>query len=214
MKLTVTDNGSGIDKKTLPHIYEPFFTTKEHGKGTGLGLSMVYGIVKQNSGFLECTSEPGKNTSFIIYIPLYSKVVPGEENLPPVEDIGSGKESILIVEDEPDILAVVKNILESRGYSAHAALTPSEAIRKASEYHEIRLLLTDVVMPEMNGSELAQKLKSMIPGLKIIFMSGYTADIVAGRGVLDDDITFIQKPFSVENLIRAVEKTLKTRPPL
>jgi signal transduction histidine kinase/ActR/RegA family two-component response regulator len=214
VKLTVTDNGSGIDKKTLPHIYEPFFTTKEHGKGTGLGLSMVYGIVKQNSGFLECTSEPGKNTSFIIYIPLYSKVVPGEENLPPVEDIGSGKESILIVEDEPDILAVVKNILESRGYSAHAALTPSEAIRKASEYHEIRLLLTDVVMPEMNGSELAQKLKSMIPGLKIIFMSGYTADIVAGRGVLDDDITFIQKPFSVENLIRAVEKTLKTRPPL
>lgn len=209
VKLTVTDTGSGIEKKTLPHIYEPFFTTKEHGKGTGLGLSMVYGIVKQNFGCIECTSEPGKNTSFIIYLPLYSKVFPGEEFLPPVADVGNGKESILIVEDEPDILAVVKNILESRGYSTHTALTPSEAIRKASEYHDIRLLLTDVVMPEMNGSELAQKLKSMIPGLKIIFMSGYTADVVAGRGVLDENVNFIQKPFSVANLIKTVEKALK-----
>jgi len=210
----VTDTGSGIDKQTLPHIFEPFFTTKELGQGTGLGLSTVYGIVKQNFGCLECTSEPGKGASFIIYLPLYSKAVSDEEHQPPIKEVASGKESILIVEDEPDILEVVKDILECSGYFSLTALTPSEAIRKASEHPGIRLLLTDVVMPEMNGSELAQKLKSMIPGLKIIFMSGYTADVVAGGRGLDDDINFIQKPFSVVNLIKTVEKALKTWQPL
>lgn len=214
VRLTVTDTGAGIDKQTLPHIYEPFFTTKAFGQGTGLGLSTIYGIVKQNFGFLECTSEPGKGTSFVIYLPLYSSAVQGEEYLPPVKDVASSKESILIVEDEPDILAVVKDILESSGYSVHAALTPSEAIRKASEHPRIRLLLTDVVMPEMNGSELAQKLKSTIPNLKIIFMSGYTADVIGERVVLDDDVNFIQKPFSVAILIKTVEKALKSWQPL
>lgn len=214
VKLTVTDTGTGIDKQNLPHIYEPFFTTKEISQGTGLGLSTIYGIVKQNFGCLECTSEPGKGTSFIIYLPLYSKAVSGEKYLTPVNDLASGDESILIVENEPDLLEIVKEVLECSGYAAIAALSPSEAIRKATEHPEIRLLLTDVVMPEMNGSELAQKLKSMIPNLKIIFMSGYTADIVSGRVILDDDFTFIQKPFSVDNLIKAVEKTLKTWQPL
>ncbi|NTW54418.1 MAG: response regulator [Chlorobaculum sp.] len=214
VKLTVTDTGSGIDKQTLPHIYEPFFTTKELGQGTGLGLSTVYGIVKQNFGCLECTSEPGKGTSFIIYLPLYSKVVSGEEQHPPVKEVASGTESILIVEDEPDILELVKDILEWSGYSALTALTPSEAIRKATEHQGIRLLLTDVVMPEMNGSELARKLKTKIPNLKIIFMSGYSADVIAGHGTLDDDVNFIQKPFSVDNLIKAIEKALKSWQPL
>ncbi|NTV25732.1 MAG: response regulator [Chlorobiaceae bacterium] len=210
VRLSVTDNGAGIDKQTLPHIYEPFFTTKALGQGTGLGLSTIYGIVKQNFGFLECTSEPGKGTSFVIYLPLYNTVVQDEEYLPQAKDVSSGKESILIVEDEPDILTVVKNILESSGYSVHAALTPSEAIRKASENPEIRLLLTDVVMPEINGSELAQKLKLMIPNLKIIFMSGYTADVIGGHVVLDNEVNFIQKPFSVTNLIKTVKKALKS----
>ncbi|NTW46979.1 MAG: response regulator [Chlorobaculum sp.] len=206
--LSVTDTGTGIDQQTLPHIYEPFFTTKEFGQGTGLGLSTVYGIVKQNFGCIECTSEPGKGSSFIIYLPLYSKVVSGEEQLPPVKGVASGKESILIVDDEPHILGVIKHILEGNGYAVHAALTPSEAIRKATEHQGIRLLLTDVVMPEMNGSELAHKLKLLIPGLKIIFMSGYTADVIAGHGTLDDDVNFIQKPFSVVNLTKKVEEVL------
>jgi two-component system, cell cycle sensor histidine kinase and response regulator CckA len=213
VKLSVTDNGAGIDKRTLPHIFEPFFTTKAYGQGTGLGLSTVYGIVKQNFGFLECTTEPGKGTSFVIYLPLYSKAVPLEEYILPAVQFNNGKGSILLVEDEPEILGVVKHILEINGYSVHSALTPSEALRKASEYPEIRLLLTDVVMPEMNGSELAHKLKSIIPGLNIIFMSGYTADVIAECGVLDDDVNFIQKPFSMATLMKTVEKVLKTTTP-
>jgi PAS domain S-box-containing protein len=208
--ISVTDDGSGIDQQTLPHIFEPFFTTKELGRGTGLGLSTVYGIVKQNSGFLECTSEPGKGTTVALYLPRHAITAPESEYVAPPEPFKSSKASILLVEDEPEILGIIKRILENTGYAVHAAQNPSEAIRIASEgRYEFQLLLTDVVMPEMNGSELACKLNEMIPDLKIIFMSGYTADVIAGCAVGDDETRFIQKPFSIATLVTTVEKVLK-----
>lgn len=211
MLISVTDNGSGIDKNTLPHIFEPFFTTKEPGQGTGLGLSTIYGIVKQNSGFLECTSEPGKGTTFALYLPRCASNVPAVGYVPPPEQALPGKGSILLVEDEPDILGFIKQILENSGYAVHSAQCPAEAIRIASEgRNAIQLLLTNVVMPDMNGSELAKKLSAMLPGLKVIFMSGYTADIVAGYAAQDGDIKFIQKPFSISTLVTAVEEVLKS----
>ncbi|NTU53677.1 MAG: response regulator [Chlorobiaceae bacterium] len=207
--LSVSDNGSGIDKETLQHIFEPFFTTKEQNRGTGLGLSTVYGIVKQNFGCIECTSEPGKGSTFIIYLPRYIDVVPGAAYTKSSECTECGKGEVLIVEDEPDILSFIKCIFESKGYSVHTALKPSEALRIASEESDkIGLLLTDVIMPEMNGSELACKLKTMIPDIKIIFMSGYTADIIAGCGIPDGGVNFVQKPFSIASLIKVVEKVM------
>lgn len=210
VKLSVADNGRGIDQKTLPHIFEPFFTTKEHGRGTGLGLSTVYGIVKQNSGCIECRSEPGKGTTFIIYLPLCISIVPRAANTKSPECPERGKGGILVVEDEPDILGFIKSILASKGYAVHATMKPSDALKVASKCpNEIQLLLTDVIMPEMNGSELARRLKTMIPDLKIIFMSGYTADIIAGCGIIDDEVNFIQKPFSVATLTKTIETILK-----
>lgn len=209
--LSVTDNGSGIDEKAQQHIFEPFFTTKEHGRGTGLGLSTVYGIVKQNFGCVECNSVPGKGSRFVICLPLYHHVALDASCAKPAERPGGGSGGILIVEDEPDILSFIRSILESMGYAVRTALKPSDAIRIASECpDEIQLLLTDVIMPEMNGSALACKLKTMIPGLRIIFMSGYTADILAGCGITEEVVNFIQKPFSVANLVRLVEETLET----
>lgn len=208
--ISVTDNGSGIDKQTLPHIFEPFFTTKEPGRGTGLGLSTIYGIVKQNSGFLECTSQTGKGTTVSLYLPRHAPTASGIEYVPPAEPLNSSKASILLIEDEPDILRFIKHILENTGYAVNAVQSPAEALRIASEGRtEFQLLLTDVVMPEMNGSELACKLKEMIPDLKIIFMSGYTADVIAGCAVHDDETRFIQKPFSIATLITTVEEVLK-----
>ena len=210
VRISVTDSGSGIDKKNLPHIFEPFFTTKELGRGTGLGLSTIYGIVRQNSGYLECTSEPGKGSTFTLYLPRHAKALTESEYVPPADPFKSGKGSILLVEDEPDILGFVKQILENTGYSVHAVQSPSAAIRVASDgRNAFQLLLTDMVMPEMNGSELACKLKELIPGLKIIFMSGYAADVIAGGATGDDEIRFIQKPFSFQTLVTTVEEVLK-----
>ncbi|NTV93167.1 MAG: PAS domain S-box protein, partial [Chlorobiaceae bacterium] len=174
--LSVTDNGSGIDKKHLPHIFEPFFTTKEQGKGTGLGLSTVYGIVKQNNGCIDCQSETGKGTSIKIHLPRYVDKVDSVPVEPPEQVITRGKETILLVEDEPDILKLCKLMLVNNGYTVLSADTPNEAIRLAGKHKGgIGLLLTDVVMPEMNGCDLSNKLRITSPDMKTLFMSGYTA---------------------------------------
>ena len=207
--LTVSDDGSGMDKETLQKIFEPFFTSKGVGHGTGLGLAMVYGIVKQNAGFIDVYSEPGQGTSFKIYLPR----CPGQEELAgmarPLEPAGRGEETVLLVEDEAAILDLSKQLLEMQGYRVLTADTPSKAIRLAEAHRgEVHLLLTDVIMPEMNGRELARKLLFLYPELKVVFMSGYTADIIAHHGVLDDGVQFIQKPFSLEALAVKVRETL------
>lgn len=207
--LTVSDDGCGMDKENLQRIFEPFFTTKEVGQGTGLGLSTVYGIVKQNNGYIDVYSEPDHGTSFKIYLPRYL----GKEELAlaagPKEPAIRGQETVLMVEDEPAILNLGKQLLEMLGYRVLAAGTPGEAIRLAEEHSgEIHLLLTDVIMPELNGRELAKKLLSLYPGLKRLFMSGYTADVIAHHGVLDEGVHFIQKPFSLDALAAKVREAL------
>jgi two-component system, cell cycle sensor histidine kinase and response regulator CckA len=210
VRLAVSDNGGGMDKETLSHIFEPFFTTKGVGKGTGLGLATVYGAVKQNGGFIDVCSEPGQGTTFTIYLPRHV----GKAGLARTESATGpavrGRETILLVEDDPTILKMTAMILQRQGYTVLAASSPGEAIDLAREYAgEIQLLMTDVVMPEMNGRDLARNLLSLYPQLKRLFMSGYTADVIAHHGVLDEGIYFIQKPFTKLSLAAKVREVLE-----
>ena len=207
--LTVSDDGCGIDAETLSHLFEPFFTTKEVGKGTGLGLATVYGMVKQNNGFIDVYSKPGQGTTFKIYLPRHATESGRTALMDASQPAARGHETILLVEDEPMILDITTKMLERQGYTVQAAATPGEAIRLAREHvGEIHLLMTDVVMPEMNGRDLAKNLLSLYPNLKRLFMSGYTADVIAHHGVLDEGVQFIQKPFSVQTLAVKVRGVL------
>jgi PAS domain S-box-containing protein len=207
--LAVDDDGCGMDAETRSHLFEPFFTTKEVGKGTGLGLATVYGIVKQNNGFIDVYSESGLGTTFKIYLPLHATEAGRTTKIGAAQSAASGHETILLVEDEPMILDITTKMLECQGYTVMAAATPGEAIRLAREHAgEIHLLMTDVVMPEMNGRDLAKNLLSLYPKLKRLFMSGYTADVIAHHGVLDEGVQFIQKPFSVQTLANRVREVL------
>jgi two-component system cell cycle sensor histidine kinase/response regulator CckA len=209
VKLIVSDNGCGMDKETIEKIFEPFFTTKGVGKGTGLGLATVFGIVKQNNGFISVYSEPGQGTTFTLYLPRYvGKVEPVQPEVTQRTAL-RGKECILLVEDEPDILNLTTMLLERQGYTVLAANTPRKAISLAGEHvGEIHLLMTDVVMPEMNGRDLAKKMLDLYPHLKRLFTSGYTADVIAHHGVLDEGVHFIQKPFSIKALAAQVREVL------
>jgi PAS domain S-box-containing protein len=207
--LTVSDNGCGMDRETLPQIFDPFFTTKEQGKGTGLGLSTVYGIVKQNNGLVEVDSEPDQGAIFRIYLPsIASETVATKSSL--TENPAGGTETVLLVEDEAALLNLGQTILQHLGYTVLTADTPRAAIQLVRNHAgEIHLLITDVVMPEMNGRELAQQLSALRPAMHCLYMSGYTADIISHHGVLDPGIHFIQKPFSIDDLARAVRETLR-----
>jgi PAS domain S-box-containing protein len=199
--LSVSDNGCGMDEETLAQIFEPFFTTKELGKGTGLGLSTIYGIVKQNKGFVNVCSEPGQGTTFNIYLPRHFGKTTENRTKDPAKVDEGGNETILLVEDEPSILSMTTTMLERLGYTVVAAANPGEAIRLAREHAgSIDLLMTDVVMPEMNGRDLAKSIRLSYPDIKRLFMSGYTADVIAHHGVLDEGVHFIQKPFSKNDL--------------
>ena len=207
--LAVSDNGSGMDAETQKNLFEPFFTTKEVGQGTGLGLATVYGIAKQNNGFVNVYSEPDQGTTFKIYLPRHRTV--DETTRPEIVDAeeSHGSETILLVEDETTILKMTRMMLERLGYTVLTAVTPGEAMDVAREHsEEINLLMTDVVMPEMNGRDLAGKLLSLYPNLKWLFMSGYTANVIAHHGVLEEGVNFIQKPFSKQELSRHVRKAL------
>ena len=208
--LAVSDNGCGIEPEIIAHLFEPFFTTKETGKGTGLGLATVYGIVKQNNGFVNVYSEPGQGTTFKIYLPRY-KILAEKKIKAEEEPTEPGNETILLVEDEPMILDMTEMMLEQLGYTVLPAATPDEAIRLAREHAgEIHLLFTDVVMPEMNGRDLARNLISIYPNLRLLFMSGYTANVIAHHGVLDKGVHFIQKPFTVGDLATRIRNALDT----
>jgi PAS domain S-box-containing protein len=206
--LTLSDNGAGMDRETVANIFEPFFTTKEHGKGTGLGLATVYGIVQQNNGIINVYSEPGQGTTFKISLPRFAGEADRHEAATPAPAT-DGRETVLLVEDEPMLLKLAQIMLEKLGYKVLTASTPSEAIRLAGESgREIHLLLTDVVMPEMNGRDLADRLHAIYPGLKCLFMSGYTANVIASRGVLEEGVHFIQKPFSMKELAVTLRRVL------
>jgi PAS domain S-box-containing protein len=213
VRLTVRDSGRGMDPETQAHIFEPFFTTKGVGKGTGLGLSTVYGAVHQNRGAIDVLSAPGSGTTFTIYLPRHGGgegPVQAEEGEKPV---AGGRETILLVEDEPTLLRITMSSLTRQGYTVLAASTPAEAIEIArARAGTLDLLITDVVMPQMDGRQLAQRLREMCPSLKWLFMSGYTADIIATRGVLDDSVVFLQKPFSADVLAAKVREALASHP--
>jgi len=207
--IAISDDGIGIPPDKMNNIFEPFFTTKAAGKGTGLGLATVYGIVKQNKGFINVYSEPDKGTTVRVYLPQHSgeTVKTTDKNTKKIPR--SHSETILIVEDDISILKLEEKILTSLGYNILSTVSPSDAIRMATEYTgKIHLLLTDVVMPEMNGQELAEKLNQVFPDLKVLFMSGYTANIIAHRGVLDDGVNFISKPFSKKDIAVKIRELL------
>jgi CheY-like chemotaxis protein len=210
VQLAVSDDGCGMGKEVLQNLFEPFFTTKEIGKGTGLGLSTVYGIVKQNMGFINVYSELGQGTTFRIFFSRHAvkkeKILAERKS----QGIVGGQETILLVEDEASMLKLCRRMLEKLGYQVMAAGTPAEAIRLAEKFAgHIDLLLTDVVMPEMNGLDLCNRLLLTHPNLKRLFMSGYTANAIAHHGVLDEGVCFIQKPFSPENLSIKIRETLE-----
>jgi len=209
VQLTVSDNGSGMDSETLGHLFEPFFTTKEYGRGTGLGLATVYGIVRQNEGFVNADSKPGVGTTFTIFLPRSAEVPTPMAGIAAIEPEHGGSETILVVEDEPAILTLAAKTLKSRGYTVLAAGTPSEAIDLAESHPAaIDLLVTDVTLPEMNGRALADVLRSSHPDLKCLYMSGYTANVMNGNKVLEEGASFIAKPFSLKDLAIKVRETL------
>lgn len=205
--LGISDNGHGMENELLEHIFEPFFTTKDQGQGTGLGLATVYGIINQNHGFIGVTSQPGQGTRFRIYFPRFKgreEVRMAADTVPGTKPAG-GKETILLVEDEKAILEMVSIMLRHQGYHILSASTPEEAIGIAGQSKQtIDLLMTDVIMPQMNGRKLAKRLQEIFPDLRCLYMSGYSADVVAKQGILDDEILFIQKPFSQNQLLEIV----------
>ncbi|MBN1297540.1 PAS domain S-box protein [bacterium] len=209
VRLVVSDTGCGMDQETMNHVFEPFFTTKVAGEGTGLGLSTVLGIVKQNSGFISVYSEPENGAVFKIYLPVSTNgaSVPLSKKQTEIP-VGQG-ETIIVVEDEESILKLTGRILKEKGYSCISASTPEMAISILEDHSgRVDLLITDVVMPEMNGRELAENLKKRFPELKVLYMSGYTANVIAHRGILDEGINFIQKPFSNRDLLIKVREVL------
>ncbi|MDA3864393.1 MAG: PAS domain S-box protein [Deltaproteobacteria bacterium] len=207
--LALSDSGCGMNQETLANLFEPFFTTKEVGKGTGLGLATVYGIVKQNDGFINVYSELGQGTTFKVYLSRHLDKKGFETKESRLPAAARGNETVLLVEDEPAILKIATTILKLEGYTVVAAGTPGEAIYLAKEHAgDIHLLLTDVVMPEMNGRDLAKNILSLYPQLKLLFMSGYTANVIAYQGILDEGVNFIQKPFSKRELTVKVQEVL------
>ena len=207
--LAVSDDGSGIAPEALDKIFEPFFTTKGRDQGTGLGLSTVYGIAKQNNGFINVYSEPKKGTTIKIYLPKHTGPAVEAHSEKTLEIPSSKGETLLLVEDNDSILKLGEKIFENLGYIVLSANTPSEAIKLTEEHAgEINLLITDVVMPEMNGRELSEQLLTIRPDLKTLFMSGYTANVIAHRGILEDGVCFMSKPFSKKDMAFKVREVL------
>lgn len=207
--LSVTDTGCGMDQETLAHLFEPFFTTKGLGQGTGLGLATVYGIVKQNNGLTEVISSPSSGTTFRIFLPRHAPVASEQAFVRPVQADVRGSEAILLVEDEVVLSRVTAAMLQSFGYRVFVATTPAEALDLAQKHgQEIQILITDVVMPEMNGKELSARLRSIQPSLKCLFTSGYTANVMAEEGLIVEGIHFLQKPYSIKSLASKVREAL------
>ena len=213
VRLAVSDTGYGMPPETRSRIFEPFFTTKEMGKGTGLGLSMVYGIVKQSGGYIWVYSEPGTGTTFKIYLPSVDAAV--EEPLQQPEPVvPTGTETVLLVEDEDGVRDLLQEILTDQGYRVLSASRGAEALRISDLADEdIPLLVTDVVMPQMSGRELARRLRARRPSLRVLYLSGYTEEAIAQHGVIEPDAAFLQKPFTRVDLARKIREVLAARAP-
>ena len=208
--LVVSDTGHGMDSQTLEHIFEPFYSTKD--KGSGLGLSLVYGVVRQNQGVITAYSEPGVGSTFKIYLP---RVMVEAEDRPrsSVATLPFGEETVLVVEDEEMVRRLSCKILQQHGYRVLDAEVGKSALALSDQFDgEIHLLLTDMVMPMMNGRELYEKLKKRRPSIRALFMSGYTANVMVVHGVLDEGAEFIQKPFTIDALVRKVREVLDLKP--
>jgi two-component system sensor histidine kinase EvgS len=209
VRIAVSDDGQGIDADVAAHIFEPFYTTKEHGKGTGLGLATVYGAVRQNNGFITVASEPGHGATFSIHLPRHAAADGASPVADAVVSNPRGTETILLVEDEEAMLSLAGMLLEQLGYRVLPAGSPDAALRFAQEHGSaIDLLLTDVIMPEMDGKALACSVRVLRPSIKLMYMSGYTADVIAPHGVLDGATHFIQKPFRFQELAAKVREAL------
>jgi CheY-like chemotaxis protein/anti-sigma regulatory factor (Ser/Thr protein kinase) len=207
VRITCTDTGKGIAPDQLEHVFEPFYTTKQVGKGTGLGLATVYGIVEQNGGTIRVESAPGKGTKFTILLPRLAEA-PAERSAIQAAMPG-GTETILVAEDDPAILELCREMLASQGYRVLATHSPTLAIAIARDHPEvIHLLLTDVVMPTLNGRDLQARVTEIRPGIATLFMSGYSADVLTARGVLAPGVTLLSKPFSMGDLLRQVRAVL------
>ncbi|NTU54015.1 MAG: PAS domain S-box protein [Chlorobiaceae bacterium] len=210
--LEVSDSGCGIDRETMVHIFEPFFTTKPAGKGTGLGLATIYGIVKQNHGYVNVCSEPGKGTTFRLYFPHHAQESGKVTGTGDTRELPGGTETILLVEDDKNVRLTTGLLLQSLGYNVLSAAAPDDALRQAAGHSGvIHLLITDVVMPGMNGRDLAARLSGMQPELACLYVSGYTADVIAHHGILDEGIPFLAKPFARDALAKKVHEVLLGR---
>jgi CheY-like chemotaxis protein len=208
--LSVTDTGAGMDEQTMSHIFEPFFTTKGPGKGTGLGLATVYGIVRQTGGGISVESEVGNGSTFRIYLPVESAPVDSPRTpLQPVEK-SDNFETVLVVEDEDIVRELVCEVLEHQGYNVLCARDGIEALNMAEDYDsEIHLLVTDVIMPHMNGHELAHKLTALRPDMKVLYVSGYSDNDIGDHGTLDPRFELLQKPFTPQVLARKIRDVIR-----
>jgi CheY-like chemotaxis protein len=208
--LAVSDKGQGMTSEVMERLFEPFFTTKAPGKGTGLGLSMVYGIVKQSDGHILVSSEPGRGSTFKLYLPLARETDAQAEAIAETSVAAApGHETVLLVEDETAVRKLVSEVLRSAGYHVLSADDGGTALYLAQGYGEpIHLLLTDVIMPKVGGSAVASQLARTRPGLRILYMSGFTEDAVVRNGILNDSVAFLQKPFSPSQLLSLVRKLL------
>ena len=207
--LAVSDNGQGMDAETRERIFEPFFTTKEQGKGTGLGLSTVHGVINQSGGHILVYSEPGRGTAFKIYLPRVDAPKPAFRRLPTPVDVRRGAETLLLVEDEEDVRGLARDVLVESGYTVLESATAEEAVRICEEHvGPISLLLSDVVMPNVSGPQLAKRLVDLRPEIQVLYMSGYTDEAIVHHGVLEPGTAFIEKPFTPEGLAGKVRDVL------
>jgi CheY-like chemotaxis protein len=210
--LAVTDNGCGMDADTQAHIFEPFYTTKEKGKGTGLGLATVYGIVKQSGGYVWVYSEIGRGTTFKIYLPSVEEEVVPQEIRKAVASLPRGTETVLLVEDEEGVRELAKEYLESCGYKVLVAQNGQAAIDLVSKHSgPIDLIMTDIVMPGLNGSDLAKKVKFLRPDIRVVYMSGYTDQAIIHHGILSSDVLLLQKPFTMSTLAHKLREALSAK---
>ena len=207
--LAISDSGIGMDAATQARIFEPFFTTKAKGKGTGLGMSTVYGIAKQSGGFVWVYSEMGKGTTIKVYLPREIGSIAATLPAAPSDPVLQGSETILVVEDEEAVRSLVCRVLADNGYNVLEAAAGMEALRIAqNNIQQIQLVITDVIMPGIGGKELLSRIEAILPGIKSLFISGYTDNAIVHHGILDSGIAFLQKPFTVDGLLRKVRKVL------
>jgi CheY-like chemotaxis protein len=207
--VTVSDTGHGMDEDTRRRIFEPFFTTKEVGKGTGLGMAIIYGIIRQHHGYISVYSEKGKGTTFRIYLPLIAEGIKEEQGEQKSEPPPGGTETVLLAEDDEAVRELHRTMLEEAGYRVIEAIDGQDALEKFTEHmEELDILATDVIMPRMNGKILYEEIRKIRPDIKVLFMSGYTKDIIVERGIMDDECSVVTKPVTARKLLTRIRELL------